>query len=376
MPSRVRSLLKTFCACALVVLLAACARERPPTGTVRVETGDAVVNVAILTHGYSWGGVANDPVAPSDLADDDVPDLDVARTLEARASFSQPAIEVEVTRCAEDGSLEDVACALEEGTATFDVEPGWRYCVGAWFEDGDASYLFDAKSDQGEEATMGEFTSTALVVAARDGQVLLVDQETETPYYPTLPEGAPELAVGNVVRVRGNGIMLESYPAQYPGITSIELSSEGTPADAEKYAGLVAEVWPEKDPAEPPYASLEYATELAVVTIAPATCGYTWSFEEGGETQAVVADAPAPTSLGASELPDARVEGPTNATLSFDVPATSVFVLRWSESAEGLLAEGEVVDVADGSFAIEPGFRYAVRASFANGQATFVFTVR
>ena len=191
MPSRVRSLLKTFCACALVVLLAACARERPPTGTVRVETGDAVVNVAMLTHGYSWGGVANDPVAPSDLADDDVPDLDVARTLEARASFSQPAIEVEVTRCAEDGSLEDVACALEEGTATFDVEPGWRYCVGAWFEDGDASYLFDAKSDQGEEATMDEFTSTALVVAARDGQVLLVDQETETPYYPTLPEGAP-----------------------------------------------------------------------------------------------------------------------------------------------------------------------------------------
>ena len=126
MPSRVRSLLKTFCACALVVLLAACARERPPTGTVRVETGDAVVNVAMLTHGYSWGGVANDPVAPSDLADDDVPDLDVARTLEARASFSQPAIEVEVTRCAEDGSLEDVACVPpgRQGMAHSDTRKG------------------------------------------------------------------------------------------------------------------------------------------------------------------------------------------------------------------------------------------------------------
>ena len=371
-----RALLACACAVACALVFAGCSKNEPPSGTVRYETEDAVVNMGLLLHGYTWGGATNDAVAPAELADDDVPDLEVSGEAEVRASFSQPATEVEVVRYAEDGSLEGVECSLEDGAAAFAAEPGWRYYVGAWFEDGDAGYLFDVKGAEGEGAEMDEFVSTAMVVTLGNGELLFVDQDTETPYYPTLPENAPELAAGNVVRVSGNGIMLESYPAQYPGITSIELASEGAPADAEKYAGLVAEVWPEKDPAEPPYASLEYATELAVVTIAPVTCGYTWSFEEGGETQAVVADAPAPTSLEASELPDARVEGPTNATLSFDVPATSVSVLRWSESAEGLLAEGEVVDVADGSFAIEPGFRYAVRASFANGLATFLFTFR
>ena len=138
MLSRVRSLFKLLCACALAVLLAACSREQPPTGTVRVETDDAVINTAMLTHGYSWNGAASDPVAPTDLADDDVPDLDLDGTAEVRTSFSQPATDVEVVRYAADGSLEGVECALEDGAATFGVEPGWRYYVGAWFEGGDA----------------------------------------------------------------------------------------------------------------------------------------------------------------------------------------------------------------------------------------------
>ena len=145
MLSRVRSLFKLLCACALAVLLAACSREQPPTGTVRVETDDAVVNAAMLTHGYTWDGVASDPVAPTDLEDDDVPDLDLDGTAEVRTSFSQPATEVEIVRYAEDGTLEGVECSLEDGAAFFEIEPGWRYYVGAWFEGGDAGYLFDAK---------------------------------------------------------------------------------------------------------------------------------------------------------------------------------------------------------------------------------------
>ena len=87
------------------------------------------------------------------------------------------------------------------------------------------------------------FVSTAMVVTFGDGEVLFVDQDTESPYYPTLPEGTPELAAGNIVRVTGNGIMLESYPGQYPGITKVEVVEEGTPADAEKYDELVAQIW-------------------------------------------------------------------------------------------------------------------------------------
>ena len=374
MMSRVRCLLRPLCACALAVLLAACSREQPPTGTVRVETDDAVVNAAMLTHGYTWDGVASDPVAPTDLEDDDVPDIDVDGTVEVRTSFSQPATEIEVVRYADDGSLEGVECALEDGAATFDVEPGWRYYVGAWFEDGDAGYLFDAKGTEGEGAAMDEFVSTAMVVTFGDGEVLFVDQDNGSPYYPTLPEDAPELTAGNIVRVTGNGIMLESYPGQYPGITKVEVIEEGTPADAEKYDELVAQIWQPKDPSEPPYASVEYATELATVSLVPASNGYTWSFEENGEGQTIVADVPHPTQLAVDDLPDARVDGPTEVTASFDVEATGLTVTRWSEDA--LDAEGEQVAVEGLSFTVEPGYRYALNATFEQGEAAFVFTVR
>ena len=218
------------------------------------------------------------------------------------------------------------------------------------------------------------FVSTAMVVTFGDGEVLFVDQDTESPYYPTLPEGTPELAAGNIVRVTGNGIMLESYPGQYPGISKVEVVEEGSPADAEKYDELVAQIWQPKDPSEPPYASVEYATELATVSLVPASNGYTWSFEENGEGQTIVADVPHPTQLAVDDLPDARVDGPTEVTASFDVEATGLTVTRWSEDA--LDAEGEQVAVEDLSFTVEPGYRYALNATFEQGEAAFVFTVR
>ena len=79
------------------------------------------------------------------LADDDVPDVEISEATEVSTSFSQPATEVEIVRYAEDGTLEGVECSLEDGAAFFEIEPGWRYYVGAWFEGGDAGYLFDAK---------------------------------------------------------------------------------------------------------------------------------------------------------------------------------------------------------------------------------------
>lgn len=398
MMSRVRCLLRPLCACALAVLLAACSREQPPTGTVRVETDTAVVNTAMLTHGYTWDGVASDPVAPTELADDDVPDIDVDGTVEVRTSFSQPATEVEVVRYADDGSLEGVERALEDGAATFDVEPGWRYYVGAWFEDGDAGYLFDAKGTEGEGSAIDEFVSTAMVVTFGDGEVLFVDQETGTPYYPTnMPSDAPELAAGNIVRVTGNGIMLESYPAQYPGITDVEVIEEGAPADAEKYDELVTQIWQPKDPSEPPLASLEYTTELAATSVMLGSYGYTWSYEENGSEQTVTADAPHPTQLEAAELSDARVDGPTEVTVTFDVPCTAAGIVRWPEdeleaaaeaagSAQAVeigSVEGDAwtVDdrkIVDGNvvFTVEPGWRYAVEAYFDAGEAVYAFVVR
>ena len=216
------------------------------------------------------------------------------------------------------------------------------------------------------------FVSTAMVVTFDDGEVLFVDQDTESPYYPTLPDDAPELTAGNIVRVTGNGIMLESYPGQYPGITDVEVIEEGSPADAEKYAELVAQIWQPKDPAEPPLASLGYTTELAVVTLSPATCGYMWTYEQDGEERTVAVDTLAPTDYASDELPDATLEGPTEVTASFDVEATGIEVMRWSEDA--LDVEGEAVEVDGLSFAAEPGYRYALLATFDAGEVTYAFT--
>ena len=398
MKSRSARIVHVLLACACALVLGACGHEEPPTGTVRYETANAMVNAAMLTHGYTWDGVTDKPAQPTELADDKVPDLDVSGAAEARASFSQPATEVEVVRYAEDGSLEGVGCSLEDGTATFDVEPGWRYYVGAWFEDGDAGYLFDVKGADAEGAQMDEFVSTAMVVTFGDGELLFVDQETGTPYYPTnLPSDAPELTAGNIVRVTGNGIMLESYPAQYPGITDVEVIEEGTPADAEKYDELVAQIWQPKDPSEPPLASLEYTTELAATSVMLGTYGYTWSYEENGSEQTVTADAPHPIQLEAAELSDARVDGPTEVTVTFDVPCTAAGIVRWPEdeleaaaeaagSAQAVeidAVEGDAwtVDdreIVDGNivFTVEPGWRYAVEAYFDGGEAIYAFTVR
>ena len=398
MKSRSARIVHVLLACACALVLAACGHEEPPTGTVRLETDDAVVNAAMLTHGYTWDDVTDEPAQPTELADDEVPDLDVSGAAEVRASFSEPATEVEVVRYAEDGSFEGVGCSLEDGSTTFDVEPGWRYYVGAWFEGGDAGYLFDVKGGDAEGAQMDEFVSTAMVVTFGDGEVLFVDQETGTPYYPTnLPSDTPELAAGNIVRVTGNGIMLESYPAQYPGITNVEVIEEGTPADAEKYDELVAQIWQPKDPSEPPLASLEYTTELAATSVMLGTYGYTWSYEENGSEQTVSADAPHPIQLEAAELSDARVDGPTEVTVSFDVPCTAAGIVRWPEdeleaaaeaagSAQAVeigSVEGDAwtVDdrkIVDGSvvFTVEPGWRYAVEAYFDGGEAIYAFTVR
>ncbi len=221
----------------------------------------------------------------------------------------------------------------------------------------------------------GEFVSAAMVVTFGDGEILFVDQDTDTPYFPTLPEDTPKLTTGNIVRVTGNGIMLESYPGQYPGITNVEVIKEGTPADAEKYADIVAEIWQPKDPAELPYASVEYTTELAVTSVMLPALSYVWNYEEDGEAHTIAEDAKQPNQIAAENLPDVRVDAPTEVTANFDVNTTSISVMRWSEDV--LNSEGEAVQVlADElSFIVEPGYRYAIFATFEQGEVTYAFTV-
>ncbi len=260
--------------------------------------------------------------------------------------------------------------------------------------------------DQGQAsgATADEFVSTALVAVLDDGEVLFIDQQTEAPYYPTLPEGQVfgtdgerlgdgELASGNVVRVTGNGIMLESYPGQYPGITKVEVTDEGTPESLEPYRTLLAELVVERDPSEPPSATVRWRTDSVTSALFPITCGFTWSFEQGGQTVTTIADAMHPTQIDANDLPGMTVAETTEVSVSFGEPAVSAQVERWSESDISAAAEKagsiqsvnpddlasdavEVTVTDDGTLELvaEPGYRYALTVTFEAGTVTYVFT--
>lgn len=244
------------------------------------------------------------------------------------------------------------------------------------------------------------FESEALVIASDEAGLLFVDTETETPYTPgDLAQArivgadgeeisASDLARGNLVRVVGNGIMLESYPAQYPGISEVEVLKTGSAADADPYNELVAQVRPTKDPAEPPYAALSYRTDDAAVTVALTLVSSTW---QDGEDATGERPAPA-VALAPDALADARIPHALEATIELDTPATAVRAVRWNESDLARAAEASggyaaleesqpseevAVSTADGaaSLTIEPGWRYALTVEFADGEVTYAFTV-
>ena len=186
-----------------------------------------------------------------------------------------------------------------------------------------------------------------------------------------------------MIDIPGNGIMLESYPGQYPGITKVEVIEEGAPEDAEKYAELAAQLWQPKDPAEPALATLEYRTEEASVSLFPLANAWTWSYEQNGDTVTASNDAPAANQIDATDLPEVAAGETVEVTMAFDLPPVESDDSRWPEVArypENDLETGaEAVDVtlSGGAleFAVEPGWRYRVDVAFDAGQVSYVFTV-
>lgn len=244
----------------------------------------------------------------------------------------------------------------------------------------------------------------AMVVRLDDGGLLLVDTRSGSPFVPTAVDEADIIGVdgraltaddlkpGNVVRVAGNGIMLDSYPGQYPGIETIEVVSEGTAADAERYADLVAELSVTVDPAQPAAANLEYTTDLARVTLMLRDNGYTWTYEENGEPVQAIADAAHPVQIDPADVSDAGIDQPVEGTVVFDRPVEALTVTRWSEQAleqaasaagsyqdidaDSLPAETVTVSLEDEKARVDldPGYRYALDATFAEGTVGYVFT--
>lgn len=258
-------------------------------------------------------------------------------------------------------------------------------------------------------STPEDATNTAMVAYADEGRFLFVDQDTQTPYIPTNLDDAvitsggqqiepSQLEAGNVVLVTGDGIMLESYPGQYPNIFKVEVLEKGSPADAEQYSELVDQVFAPTDPADVPTGSLSYTTGLAQVSVVMNPVSWEWSYPATDTSAAGTSssdNAQLPWSTDgklASDVADARIPQKLDATATFSAKPESVSVQRMplimadatADSADPgahyIAGDEQAVEnvdfkLVDGTptFPIEPNYLYALKVDFANGHVEYAF---
>lgn len=247
--------------------------------------------------------------------------------------------------------------------------------------------------ESSSQAQEGTFENLAMYVPyGEDGSYVMVDQENGSVFTVTMPEeiydaaGNPikpeDLKKGNILTIYGNGIMLESYPGQYPGVSRIEVEEEGSPSDADQYQEIIDEIWQEPDPAELPGMNVDYTTSQAMVSAAADTGGYHWEYPaENGDMTSVIADTPFLTEW--PQLNEICLEEPTDLTLSFTKTPVKVTAQRWPESVRDLseeLPDGEEMEVKAGpedtQFLLEqaePGFLYLIHAEWDNGYVEYGF---
>ena len=194
------------------------------------------------------------------------------------------------------------------------------------------------------------------------------------------------LVAGNIVQVTGNGIMLESYPGQYPGITKVEVIETGSPADAEQYADIVDTVFAAPDQSQVPVGSLSYKTDQADTSVVLNPYEFDWQWQtEDGQTSTSQVDGSAADGNGTlnETIVDARIPNPIDAFIAFSVNPTSLEIERQplvkGETAKiDPQSDGEDVPCTlgdDGTAAlrIEPNYLYEVKATFPQGEAEYAF---
>lgn len=246
-----------------------------------------------------------------------------------------------------------------------------------------------APSAASADAEAGVVNRAMAIPFGEDG-LLFVDQDSGMVFTATLPEeiyglngekiAAADIARGNIVEITGNGIMAQSYPGQYPGVTKIQVVAEGAPEDADAYQEIVDSIYVEPDPAEPASLQLQYHIPEAIVMTGATRGGYTWTDEGDEESSAVIACGLHPLQM---DLVALNLKEATEVELHFyPQEATAVRAVRWPDSlmsAEDLSAvgDGEAVTVdLSGEVPVltaEPGYVYAVYADFDAGSVEYAF---
>ena len=254
----------------------------------------------------------------------------------------------------------------------------------------------DKSSDDGKQADRGRFL-TAVYLQNNDGNSLFVNLEGEYPFTGTIPEGElydedgekikeQDLKNGDVVNIYGNGIMAQSYPAQYPGITKIERTERANQKYIQEYGHYLDEIFTEKDPAQLPYLNVCYTDKLASVAVMiPESLSCTWTYKKNGETTTITTDAPHILQTEPTEV--TKLSEPMAMELEFDEKPESVQILSWDDSlleqyqdSAAAIPEGTPVEVQENEkgnteFTAQPGCVYLVQGQWENGTVDYGFRV-
>ncbi len=245
-----------------------------------------------------------------------------------------------------------------------------------------------------EGGTSGQETSEIQAMVLTDEQGHLYFAVTDEDLLFTVsepqvqdPNGDPislsSLGAGDLVKVFGNGLFLETYPCQYPGASRIQLLEEGDAADAAPYAHMLEPIRQETEPYSIPVMHAEYEDAGTVTAVLLVQGGYQWEYtDQDGLSQSVIACAS--HILEWETLHEARIPEGTPVTLVSSYPPQSVSVTRFPASLRNDPAEtdaasrGEAVETIqteDGFLipAADPGYLYLVSAQWPEGSVEYGF---
>ena len=103
------------------------------------------------------------------------------------------------------------------------------------------------------------YTMQAVYLKKEDGNNIFVELENDMPFTGKIPQEElydengekiteQDLNNGDVLNIYGNGIMAQSYPGQYNGISKIERTEQENQEYIEEYSHFLDEFFVEKEP--------------------------------------------------------------------------------------------------------------------------------
>lgn len=254
---------------------------------------------------------------------------------------------------------------------------------------------FSEEAPEEENRIEGEYALKAVYLEKEQGNGIFVNLTAEYPFTGTIPEGElydengekiteEELNNGDVLNIWGNGVIAESYPAQYHGITKIERVQQASQEYIEKYGHYLEELFVEKDPSELPHMNVCYRDELAATAvIIPEALSFTWTYEEDGESQTITTDAPHVLQTEPVEV--LKLSEAMTMELEFDENPESVKLISWEDSLLGQyqdsaasIPEGREEEIEENEegrleFTAQPGRVYLVQGQWNQGRADYGF---